>query len=190
MKRSGSFDAKRKLEDDERISSRRSSKALMDSISKQIEKLRDERKALSIAWATEKNKEKEEALNGAIDKLDEEIQAKEAELKDVTKEYKEATQAMEIEESGALRKTEIETARKKYNNDFKLLFETKIEKIEDPTGRDRKYGILRWNREILRNQHSQVVYCRSCYFEIAGKIKELLQSGNVDKFLITGMLGG
>ena len=40
----------------------------MDSISKQIEKLRDERKALSIAWATEKNKEKEEALNGAIDK--------------------------------------------------------------------------------------------------------------------------
>jgi len=98
--------------------------------------------------------------------------------------------AMEMEESGALRKTEIETARKKYQNDFKVLFETKIETIEDPTGRDRKYGILRWNRKILRNQHSQVVYCRSCYFEIAGKIKELLQSGNVDKFLITGMPGG
>eukprot|EP00466_Bigelowiella_natans_P015563 jgi/Bigna1/67545/fgenesh1_pg.4_\ len=78
----------------------------MDSISKQIEKLRDERKALSIAWATEKNKEKEEALNGAIDKLDEEIQAKEAELKNVTKEYKEATQAMKIDEIGGVILTE------------------------------------------------------------------------------------
>jgi len=38
--------------------------------------------------------------------LDEEIRRKEAELKDVTKEYKEATQAMEIEESGGIILTE------------------------------------------------------------------------------------
>mmetsp|Transcript_1314 Transcript_1314/g.2256 ORF Transcript_1314/g.2256 Transcript_1314/m.2256 type:complete len:630 (+) Transcript_1314:190-2079(+) len=127
-------------------------------------------------------------LKAQIAETQKEIQAKEAKLEEVIKEFKEA-QAMETEESGTLRKAEIETTRK-YNNDFKLLFETKIEKIEDPTGGDRKYGILRWNRKILRKRHSQVIYCRSCYFEIAEKIEKLLRSGNVDKILITGMPGG
>ena len=62
----------------------------MNSLNKQIEKLGDERKALSIAWATEKDKEKEMALKGAVDKLDQEIQAKEAKVEEVTKKYEEA----------------------------------------------------------------------------------------------------
>eukprot|EP00466_Bigelowiella_natans_P005371 jgi/Bigna1/88681/estExt_fgenesh1_pg.C_360072 len=59
---------------------------------KEILELREERKALSIAWAKEKNKEKEEALKGAIGKLDEEIQAEKAKLEEITKKYEKATQ--------------------------------------------------------------------------------------------------
>ena len=69
----------------------------MDSLSKQIEKLRDAKNKLLIAWAAEKDKEKEKALKGAIDKLDEEIQAKEAELKEMTKKFEESAQGNEFD---------------------------------------------------------------------------------------------
>mmetsp|Transcript_34089 Transcript_34089/g.47477 ORF Transcript_34089/g.47477 Transcript_34089/m.47477 type:complete len:449 (+) Transcript_34089:37-1383(+) len=87
-------------------------KSQMDHLSQEIHlthqeilKLRGERAALTAAWAavlgTEEKEEKEKALKGAIDKLDDKIQKTKAELKDVRKEFKEAA-AMEIDESGGV----------------------------------------------------------------------------------------
>eukprot|EP00470_Lotharella_oceanica_P004954 CAMPEP_0170173632 /NCGR_PEP_ID=MMETSP0040_2-20121228/6918_1 /TAXON_ID=641309 /ORGANISM="Lotharella oceanica, Strain CCMP622" /LENGTH=120 /DNA_ID=CAMNT_0010414905 /DNA_START=101 /DNA_END=460 /DNA_ORIENTATION=+ len=114
-----SSDVKRKPGDEDRISSGRSSKAQrtevwgnqMDSLNKQIEKLREKENKLNEQLA-DNNKL---LLKGLIDKgeydkekaslktqqaeTQKEIQAKEAKLEEVTKEFKEA-QAMETEESG------------------------------------------------------------------------------------------
>eukprot|EP00466_Bigelowiella_natans_P012523 jgi/Bigna1/128230/aug1.6_g2938 len=74
----GSSDAKRNVGDDERISSRRSSKAQMDSISKQIEMLREEKNKLNDRLARfeqfyfEGNFTKEE-LNEKIKKVEAQI---------------------------------------------------------------------------------------------------------------------
>jgi len=85
----------------------------MDSLSKQIEKLRekenklrDEKRKLLQLLAdgifTKEEYGKEKASTEAqIAETQKEIQAKEAELKEMTKKFEEATQAMETEESGA-----------------------------------------------------------------------------------------
>jgi len=69
-------------------------KSQMDNLTNHIGILIRARAALTATWATvlatEEKEEKEKALKGAIDKLDDKIQKTKAELKDVRKEFKEA----------------------------------------------------------------------------------------------------
>uniref|UniRef100_A0A7S2U5S8 Uncharacterized protein n=1 Tax=Lotharella oceanica TaxID=641309 RepID=A0A7S2U5S8_9EUKA len=122
-----SSDVKRKPGDEDRISSGRSSKAQrtevwgnqMDSLNKQIEKLIEKENKLNDQLA-DNNKlllkglidkgeyDKEKAsLKAQIAETQKEIQAKEAELKEMTKKFEESAQAMETEESGGAKLTEI-----------------------------------------------------------------------------------
>eukprot|EP00466_Bigelowiella_natans_P002720 jgi/Bigna1/130371/aug1.11_g5079 len=109
MKRSGSFDEKRKV--DERIPSRRSSKAQIQLTKQEILKLREKENKLNDRLARfeqfyseekftkEELNEKTKKVEAQIAETQKEIQAKEAELKDVSKKFEDAT-AMEMEESG------------------------------------------------------------------------------------------
>eukprot|EP00466_Bigelowiella_natans_P012660 jgi/Bigna1/128375/aug1.6_g3083 len=200
MKRSGSFDEKRKV--DERIPSRRSSKAQMDSISKQIEKLRDERKALSIAWATEKNKEKEEALKGAIDKLDEEIQAKEAELKETIKKFEEATQGEKRKSiSDYERGSETKGKRFKIDTDAEEFFQA----LRDtPFTKGTAMQLVRITKNILvpghraswirGSRHPVTLFYRKAFSEAVRRFRECYQlrregKSSIDCCILSGQSG-
>eukprot|EP00466_Bigelowiella_natans_P001090 jgi/Bigna1/75100/fgenesh1_pg.32_\ len=128
MKRSGSFDEKRKV--DERIPRRRSSKAQRSEVwgnqiqltKQEILKLREKENKLNDRLARfeqfyseekftkEELNEKTKKVEAQIAETQKEIQAKEAELKDVSKKFEDAT-AMEIDESGGIILTENPAGR-------------------------------------------------------------------------------